>query len=211
MSVAGGGDTLAALAHAGVLRPAVLRLDRRRRVPRMARGQGAAGRGGALPQVSHGSSGQARGRQHGAAAGRFPAGRASTLLFLSSSGLSRGPNLRLMPRHGLLRLHARQPASRHALRRRHQRSGAPRVRTSLPAVPGFTRRYEVERLVWFEAHDEIAAAIQREKNLKRWLRAWKIALDRAGQPGLARPLRGGRRLTAGRAWRAGALQPLTAS
>jgi putative endonuclease len=31
-------------------------------------------------------------------------------------------------------------------------------------------------LVWFEVHDDVTAAIQREKNLKRSLRAWKIAL-----------------------------------
>jgi putative endonuclease len=48
------------------------------------------------------------------------------------------------------------------------------------AVPGFTRRYGVERLVWFEVFDDITAAIQREKTMKHWLRAWKMALiDRA--------------------------------
>ena len=50
------------------------------------------------------------------------------------------------------------------------------------AVPGFTRRYRVERLVWFEAHDEIKAAIRREKTLKRWLRAWKVALIEQANP-----------------------------
>jgi putative endonuclease len=34
-------------------------------------------------------------------------------------------------------------------------------------VPGFTRRYEVDRLVWFESHNDITVAIQREKTLKR--------------------------------------------
>ena len=34
-------------------------------------------------------------------------------------------------------------------------------------VPGFTKRYRVHRLVWFEAHDSIEAAIRREKRLKR--------------------------------------------
>ena len=37
-------------------------------------------------------------------------------------------------------------------------------------VPGFTHRYDVDRLVWFESHGEVTAAIQREKHLKRWLR-----------------------------------------
>jgi putative endonuclease len=48
------------------------------------------------------------------------------------------------------------------------------------AVAGFTHRYGVTRLVWFEAIDDVRAAIQREKTLKRWLRAWKIArIERA--------------------------------
>ena len=47
LSVAGGGDTVAALNHAGVGRRLHLRLDRRRRLPRMAGGQAAAGRRGA--------------------------------------------------------------------------------------------------------------------------------------------------------------------
>jgi putative endonuclease len=50
------------------------------------------------------------------------------------------------------------------------------------AVPGFTRRYEVDQLVWFESHDDVTAAIQREKNLKHWLRQWKIALIERGNP-----------------------------
>ncbi|KAB2880792.1 MAG: GIY-YIG nuclease family protein [Pseudorhodoplanes sp.] len=43
-------------------------------------------------------------------------------------------------------------------------------------VPGFTRRYGVKQLVYFEQHDSIAAAIQREKNIKHWSREWKIDL-----------------------------------
>ena len=43
------------------------------------------------------------------------------------------------------------------------------------AVPGFTRRYDVQRLVWFEAMDDVRATTQREKTLKHWVRAWKIA------------------------------------
>jgi putative endonuclease len=41
---------------------------------------------------------------------------------------------------------------------------------------GFTRRYGVARLVYFEATDNVEAAIRREKRLKEWQRAWKIAL-----------------------------------
>jgi len=41
---------------------------------------------------------------------------------------------------------------------------------------GFTRKYAVKRLVYFEAHESILAAIQREKNIKHWSREWKIDL-----------------------------------
>ncbi|HMR31917.1 MAG TPA: GIY-YIG nuclease family protein [Geminicoccaceae bacterium] len=47
---------------------------------------------------------------------------------------------------------------------------------------GFTARYEVRHLVWFEPHDNIAVAIQRETSLKRWKRAWKIALIERDNP-----------------------------
>jgi putative endonuclease len=38
------------------------------------------------------------------------------------------------------------------------------------AVPGFTAKFNVHRLVWFEAHDNAESAIVREKRLKRWKR-----------------------------------------
>lgn len=41
-------------------------------------------------------------------------------------------------------------------------------------VPGFTRRHGLTRLVWYAALDEPGAAIQREKTIKSWPRAWKI-------------------------------------
>ena len=43
-------------------------------------------------------------------------------------------------------------------------------------VEGFTKRYGVHRLVWYEAHESMEGAITREKMLKRWKRAWKIEL-----------------------------------
>jgi len=43
-------------------------------------------------------------------------------------------------------------------------------------VDGFTRKYRVHKLVYFEAHAEMYEAIQREKRLKKWNRAWKIRL-----------------------------------
>ncbi len=47
---------------------------------------------------------------------------------------------------------------------------------------GFTKRYALKRLVWFEAHDDIRTAIQREKNLKHWSRVWKVDLITAANP-----------------------------
>lgn len=49
-------------------------------------------------------------------------------------------------------------------------------------LPGFTRRYNVKLLVYYETHSEILEAIAREKRLKRWRRAWKIALIEERNP-----------------------------
>jgi len=43
-------------------------------------------------------------------------------------------------------------------------------------VPGFTRRYGVHTLVWYEQHANVEAAITREKQIKEWQRRWKIEL-----------------------------------
>lgn len=43
-------------------------------------------------------------------------------------------------------------------------------------VPGFTKKYDVKQLVYYEAHDDVRIAIQREKNIKHWPREWKIDL-----------------------------------
>ena len=43
-------------------------------------------------------------------------------------------------------------------------------------VPGFTKRYGVHQLVWFEAHGDIREAILREKRIKKWNRQWKLRL-----------------------------------
>ena len=47
---------------------------------------------------------------------------------------------------------------------------------------GFTRRYAVKHLVWYENHQRIEDAIQREKSLKRWVRKWKRALIEKTNP-----------------------------
>ncbi len=41
---------------------------------------------------------------------------------------------------------------------------------------GFTQLYGLKRLVWYEPHDDIRTAIQREKTMKHWPRAWKVRL-----------------------------------
>ena len=40
-------------------------------------------------------------------------------------------------------------------------------------TPGYTARYNVARLVWFEVHETMSSAIAREKTMKKWRRAWK--------------------------------------
>ena len=47
---------------------------------------------------------------------------------------------------------------------------------------GFTKRYGIKRLVWFEVHGTMESAIRREKSIKRWHRKWKIELVEAENP-----------------------------
>jgi len=49
-------------------------------------------------------------------------------------------------------------------------------------LDGFSKRYWVNRLVYFEAHDDAAVAAQRERTIKRWRRAWKIELIETSNP-----------------------------
>jgi putative endonuclease len=49
-------------------------------------------------------------------------------------------------------------------------------------VDGFTKRYRVHSLVWFEPHATMASAIQRETALKHWRRAWKLELVEIRNP-----------------------------
>ena len=43
-------------------------------------------------------------------------------------------------------------------------------------IKGFTQRYGLKRLVWYTHFEEISAAIQHERNMKHWPRAWKVRL-----------------------------------
>ena len=50
-------------------------------------------------------------------------------------------------------------------------------------TPGFTSRYRIDCLVWYEHHHTMEAAIRREKQIKAWKRGWKIALIERMNPG----------------------------
>jgi putative endonuclease len=50
------------------------------------------------------------------------------------------------------------------------------------AFEGFTSKYGCKTLVWYEEHPTMLEAIKREKQIKRWRRAWKLALIEAENP-----------------------------
>ena len=50
------------------------------------------------------------------------------------------------------------------------------------AAAGFTKQYNLKTLVYFEQHDEISLALQREKNLKHYVRQWKVELIEKQNP-----------------------------
>ena len=50
------------------------------------------------------------------------------------------------------------------------------------AVPGFTARYGINRLVWYEVHETLESALVREKQIKKWKRDWKINLIERDNP-----------------------------
>jgi putative endonuclease len=49
-------------------------------------------------------------------------------------------------------------------------------------LPGFSRKYDVKLLVWFEQHSTMDSAIEREKRIKKWNRKWKLELIEASNP-----------------------------
>jgi len=49
-------------------------------------------------------------------------------------------------------------------------------------IPGFTQRYKVNKLVWFEPHSSVRAAISREKQIKGWSRQKKVRLIEESNP-----------------------------
>ena len=55
-------------------------------------------------------------------------------------------------------------------------------------VEGFTERYGVHNLVWYELHTSMESAIQREKQLKEWKRTWKMRMIEKCEPQLGGPV-----------------------
>ena len=49
-------------------------------------------------------------------------------------------------------------------------------------VEGFTKEHDVKMLVYFEQHDALETALERERRIKRWARSWKVDLIRARNP-----------------------------
>ena len=49
-------------------------------------------------------------------------------------------------------------------------------------VEGFTKKYNIHELVWYEMHQTVESAINREKQIKKWNRAWKLKLIEKENP-----------------------------
>ncbi len=82
-------------------------------------------------------------------------------------------------RNERLAAYPRKQAGWNALCWRNQRPNEPIRRVfehREGAVKGFTKRYDVKLLGYYEQHDTVPLAIQREKNIKHWSREWKIDL-----------------------------------
>lgn len=52
----------------------------------------------------------------------------------------------------------------------------------LGLIDGYTKRFHIKKLVYYEIYDEVILAIEREKKLKKWRRDWKLALIEARNP-----------------------------
>jgi putative endonuclease len=52
----------------------------------------------------------------------------------------------------------------------------------IKAIPGFTAKYGIDRVVWYEMHESLAAAARRERQIKEWKRARKIELIEKDNP-----------------------------
>jgi predicted GIY-YIG superfamily endonuclease len=82
----------------------------------------------------------------------------------------------------VLCLYARKPTARDPLSRVDLGPRPVSWEHKVKAVPEFTAKYGVNRLVWFEPHESLEAAMLREKRVKSWRRAWKIELIETDNP-----------------------------
>jgi len=76
----------------------------------------------------------------------------------------------------VLRLHPHQPAARDAVHRSDVQLPQRIAEHREKLVEGFSKRYDLRNLVWFEMHDTAESAIVREKQIKKWNRVWKLEL-----------------------------------
>ena len=81
-----------------------------------------------------------------------------------------------------LRLHPGQRAQRHALYRLTSDLFQRIALHKQGLIKGFTKKYRVHHLVYFETHPTMETAIRREKQLKEWRRLWKIRLIEGMNP-----------------------------
>jgi putative endonuclease len=66
--------------------------------------------------------------------------------------------------------------------RRDERPFPPHLGAPGRPRPGFTKQYGLKRLVWYERFEDIRDAVQREKTMKHWPRAWKVRLIHGMNP-----------------------------
>jgi hypothetical protein len=94
-------------------------------------------------------------------------------------GESRDPSLNA---HNVLRLSAREQTTRHPVYRIDLGPRPAGVGAQAESDPWIHSKIGVDRLVWFERHDSLEAAMQREKRIKSWKRAWKVELIEQDNP-----------------------------
>jgi putative endonuclease len=82
----------------------------------------------------------------------------------------------------VLRVSAVERALRDLVCRDDSRFGEALWEHKVKAVPGFTAKYGIDRLVWYESHASMEAAFVQERQIKKWKREWKIQLIEPDNP-----------------------------
>jgi len=81
-----------------------------------------------------------------------------------------------------LRVHPGEWPERHLVRRRNGDLIKRVWQHREGLAEGFTKRYGIKKLVWYEIHADIMEAIRREKQIKKWDRSWKVELIQKSNP-----------------------------